>query len=179
VLANKFQTDVRYPPIYFDVAFNPAHRENIRGLTYKPHLRQQVNEPVPEVYLKQEASMNTPMTSMIIYCPRGVLGAAPVQVTNPSGIACIDVFNKIYDAYRSIIPPNDYLQVGQDEYERCSKHFKARCKDSPKGEAYEERLGMRYVDLLRGATRRCIKGLKQRRTSNYAYPSFDLHFEDI
>ncbi|KAH8833182.1 hypothetical protein DL96DRAFT_1585111 [Flagelloscypha sp. PMI_526] len=171
VLTNKFQRKQRNPPIFYDVAWNPTISKNVMGYVWSPHHGRQVMESVPEVYLKELASTHTTMKSLVVHCPRGVLGAAPVWVENQSGsgVTCLDVLKAIYDAYNRIISPEDLIKMGQAEQERCHRHFRRRCEDSPYETWLEE--GARAS----GSRRRIFKGLIQRPGPGI---SFDLHFED-
>lgn len=176
ILSNKFQKKQRTPPIYFDVATNPRNRHNIRGLVYKADLARQVLEPVPAVYLDDEASTHCSMPAVVVHCPRGPLGSAPMMVKNDTGVTCADIFEGIYDVYSRVISRDDLKVVGDVYLSKCWNHFERRCEDSPHQTQWEKGIGLRYVDLLRGSRRRIFKGLTQRPGPGI---SFELHFDEV
>jgi hypothetical protein len=107
---------------------------------------------------------------MIIVGP-GPLEMWPIRIRRAKGIRCIDVFLSIYSAYEKPLTTEEKEIVGKEHLERCDPAFRLRCKDSPGLTLYNEKCGIRRVDLLKGA--RIFKGLT--RDSESATWTLQIH----
>lgn len=158
----------RYPPIFFDVRCNPTgDKWNIRAR--RPN--QGCNTPMSADERELPASTHCTLTNMVIYFVSPYLVGWPIPIRRDEGIRCIDVFQAIYDKLQGRLTSEDYRRYGEEYIRRCKPAFLQRCREDPGLPDYNERQGMRRVDLLRGKT--IFKGLKQ------SGPHWVLYFEDF
>jgi hypothetical protein len=140
----------RTPLLHFDVGFDPRVDEwNIRAN------RGGYSTPLSRNERDLSVSTHCILTRMVIRC-RG-LEKWPVVVEREQGLRCIDVFRAIYDTYHKPLTPAELVSLDSNYIERCRPAFEQRCEDSPGLALFNQRRGMRRVDLLRG--RRIFKGL--------------------
>jgi len=154
------------PALYFDAGFDPGRDKWAirakRGGYFSPLTAEEAATPV---------SPHCNITEMIII--NSTLEQWPIVVRRSGGLRCIDVFEAIFNTYNVVLTAEERKQIGRQYIERCERAFLQRCADSPGLPLYNERCGMRRVDLLRG--KRIFKGLTQTAGSN----KWSLHFEDI
>jgi len=146
----------RYPPIFFDVRCNPnADEWNIRAR--RQH--RGCNTPLTQAEREMPASTHCTITDMLIYFVSPYLIGWPVPVKRNQGIRCIDIFQAIYEKLQGRLTSEDHRRYGEEYIRRCRPAFEQRCREDPGLPGYNERQGMRRVDLLRGKT--IFKGLRQ------------------
>lgn len=139
------------PAVYFDVAFDPlkdhwAVRAN-RGGHWSPLTPDEGDTP---------ASPHCVLTEMVI--TNHLLAQWPITVRRSRGIRCIDIFRAIFATYDIPLTKTELRHIGPSYIDRCGPAFLQRCDDAAGLTLYNEKCGMRRVDLLRG--RRIFKGLK-------------------
>lgn len=147
---------IRYPPIFFDVRCNPSADEwNIRAR----RRNQGCNTPLTPSEREMPVSTHCTVTNMLIYFVSPHLVGWPVPVRRDEGIRCIDIFQAIYEKLQGRLTSEDRRRYGEEYIRRCRPAFEQRCREDPGLPEYNERQGMRRVDLLRGRT--VFKGLKR------------------
>ncbi|TFK71250.1 hypothetical protein BDN72DRAFT_837829 [Pluteus cervinus] len=142
-----------YPPLYFDVWFDPKGSD----WGVREH-RGGYSTPLPHSTWDIPVSSHCILTEMVIVSRH--LEQWPVVVRKPTGLRCGDILEAIYHNYQKPLTREEQRQIGHDYLERCRKAFQLRCKESPGLPAYNEKCGLRRVDLLRG--KRIFKGLTQK-----------------
>jgi hypothetical protein len=89
---------------------------------------------------------------MTIRCGQLPMWEVNVERKDGGVLTCGDVLDAIYETYHQTVTESEKARLPADFLEECEPHFRARCKASANRTEYEERRGLRRVDLLRGRT---------------------------
>ncbi|KAJ7045629.1 hypothetical protein C8F04DRAFT_1173628 [Mycena alexandri] len=135
----------KYPLLYYDVAFDPQDKGNIRDNRQTHFLA------LPQEDQELPVSTHCKMTEMVIHCPH----VGSLVVERPEGLRCIDVFYAIYCKYQKK-PRSHEMPENEAKYQAA---FKQRCRDCPGLPEFNRRAGFLRVDLLRG--KRIFDGLRR------------------
>jgi hypothetical protein len=132
------------PRLYFDVSQEPAL---IR--VFHKYMRPLMPDD------KHKLAASVPLTHMTIRCAPLPLAAWDIRVRRHDGgsLRCMDVFEAIYESLSTPLSDAEKGQWTQEYLDSCEPVFKARCKASAALTDWEERQGLRRVDLLKGRTR--------------------------
>jgi len=126
----------------YDISFPP--KDTIRDLT--------TLRPLPESDYQKLASQPA-LDEMLIRCENGAkMEAWNIYVYRKGGIRCIDVFQAIHESFSSILDQDEKKKISKTKMSSCEKAFKRRCQLSSNLTLWEERQGMKRVDLLEGRT---------------------------
>lgn len=136
---------LKYPLVYFDIAFDPQDGPNIKDNRWKHFLA------LPQEDRELPVSTHCKITEMVIECPH----VGSLVVERPEGLRCIDVFYAVYCKYQKK-PRSHEMPSDPSRYRRA---FEQRCADCPGLGEYNLRRGFLRVDLLRG--QRIFEGLKR------------------
>ncbi|KAJ7783295.1 hypothetical protein B0H16DRAFT_488537 [Mycena metata] len=136
---------LKYPLLYYDVAFDPQNKGNIRDNRQTHFLA------LPQEDQELPVSTHCKMTEMVIYCPH----VGSLVVERPEGLRCIDIFYAIYCKYQKK-PRSHEMPENEEKYQAA---FKQRCRDCPGLPEFNRRAGFLRVDLLRG--KRIFDGLRR------------------
>lgn len=93
------------------------------------------------------------LDEMLIRCENGPrMEPWNIYVHRRGGIRCIDVFQAIHSSFSTPLEDDEKRKMSRTRLSGCDKAFRRRC-DSAAGLAlFEERQGMKRVDLLEGRT---------------------------
>jgi len=137
---------LKYPLLYYDVAFDPRENENLKDNRATHFLA------LPQEDRELPVSTHCKLTEIVIDCPH----VGSLVVERPEGLRCIDVFYAIYCKYQKK-PRSHEMPADRAKYLRA---FEQRCKDCPGlGEYNRTKIGFLRVDLLKG--NRIFDGLKR------------------
>jgi len=75
-----------------------------------------------------------------------------VRIRRPDPICVQDVLEEIHQTFYERLTASDHGRIPPDRIARCENAFKDRCKTADALEIWEQRQGLRRVDLLRGKT---------------------------
>ncbi|KAJ7901951.1 hypothetical protein B0H14DRAFT_1262450 [Mycena olivaceomarginata] len=138
--------NLKYPLLYFDVAFDPREPINVKDNRAMHFL------PLPPEDRELPVSTHCKVTEIIIDCPH----VGSLIVERPEGLRCIDVFYAIYCKYQKKPRPHE-MPADRAKYQPA---FEQRCKDSPGiSDVNLKKTGFLRVDLLKG--KRIFDGLKR------------------
>ena len=129
----------------------------------KPQLRFDITLPVTHVCFTtssypqplRKADLDKPaapelLEEMTIECEN--LPSWFICIKSSNGIRCRDDFEAIFRTYNEVLTEAEYHTIPEDQFSRIKAAFKTRCAESPGLIEYEERMGFRRVDLLKGKT---------------------------
>jgi len=93
------------------------------------------------------------LDEMLIRCEHGAkMEPWNIYVHRKGGIRCIDVFQAIHTSFSTPLEDDERKKIPRTRLSSCDKAFKRRCESSANLTLWEERQGMRRVDLLEGRT---------------------------
>jgi len=144
------------PPVNLHWQLLP-HMKNIG----KPQLRFDITLPITHICFTtstyprplrktdlDKAAADEPLEEMIIQCEH--LPAWFISIKRRNGICCRDVFEAIFKTYNEVLTEVERRAIPEEQLSRVKAAFKTRCAESPSLYEYEERMGFRRVDLLKG-----------------------------
>jgi hypothetical protein len=116
---------------------------------------------------KHKLAANVPLTEMIIRIAPLPLPAWDIRARRHDGgqLRCIDVFASIQESLYTPLSDLEKQQWAKDYLDSCDSFFKARCRASAALTDWEERQGLRRVDLLKGRT--MFKGIARTPDKSY------------
>ncbi|KAJ7188121.1 hypothetical protein C8R46DRAFT_1053725 [Mycena filopes] len=136
---------LKYPLLYYDVAFDPQDKGNIKDNRQTHFLA------LPKEDQELPVSTHCKLTEIVINCPH----VGSLVVERPEGLRCIDVFYAIYCKYQKK-PRSHEMPTDEAKYQAA---FQQRCQDCPGLPDFNRRVGFLRVDLLRGT--RIFDGLRR------------------
>jgi hypothetical protein len=103
---------------------------------------------------KHKQAANVPITEMTIRCAPLPLPTWDIRVRRHGGgpLRCADVFTAIHESLYTPLTEAEKGQWAPQYLEACEPYFKARCVASTALTDWEEKKGLRRVDLLKGRT---------------------------
>jgi len=128
--------------IRFDISHPP--KNTIRDLN--------TGRPLSESDYEKLASQPA-LDEMLIRCENGAkIEPWNIYVHRKGGIRCIDIFQAIHESFSSVLDEDEKKKISRIKMSGCEKAFKRRCELSSNLTLWEQRQGMKRVDLLEGRT---------------------------
>jgi hypothetical protein len=93
------------------------------------------------------------LDEMLIRCENGPrMEPWNIYVHRKGGIRCLDVFQAIQSSFSTPVEDDEKRRLSRTKSLACEKAFRRRCESSAGLALWEERQGMKRVDLLEGRT---------------------------
>lgn len=124
----------------FDITVPVSHMRYITSTYPKPLRNADLDKPAADEHLDE----------MTIECER--LPQWLICIRRRNGIKCRDVFEAIFRTYNAVLLDEECRAIPEKHLAQVKAAFKTRCIESPGLIEYEESMGLRRVDLLKGKT---------------------------
>jgi len=135
-----YRKEIGKPQLRFDITLPITHLCFTTTSYPRPLRKADLDKPAADEQLEE----------MTIECER--LPSWFIRVKPKNGICCRDVFEAIFRTYNEVLTEAERSAIPEEQLSRIEAAFKARCAGSPGLIEYEERMGFRRVDLLKGKT---------------------------